>query len=418
VSFDAEGHEIWRCGFDEPLYDDDELVALTDGRFAAMSVGDIEILGPEGAKEATVNLRRAWGHAPNHVASIGPDIEGGFVVEDFHAPTVLMRMRADGTLRSAVHPRYSDGRAIENPTHVAAAPDGRLWVADGAAILRLTDDGVVDRTIGPGPDERALQSVESAELDRAGNLFLYDGQSGTMHVFDASGEPTHTCRPSVPAGVAGSNNWPAIVAPDGSVSLPADPTADLDATRLVLCSPDGARREVSLAYRPEHLQGDGRPYWAEDDQDPLLISPDGELLRRIARRPDGQWLESHREGAVAPDGALALTTSTEASWSEIESPWAVSLFSAQGEPIRTLTLPAAFKGRLFAYDGRDLLFARDGEVCVMDAEGHPRQRLLLPSDGGPVTPLLGPGSSEIWTWDGVARRLRRHRRPAAGARQP
>ena len=97
---------------------------------------------------------------------ISPDLDGGVVwmcpnnswklrripVRDFTPPT-SQPAEPEPYPRLEVSQRYPDGRAI-GPDGVHVAPDGRLWVSDGKAIMRLTDEGVVDRVLGGGSGDQ------------------------------------------------------------------------------------------------------------------------------------------------------------------------------------------------------------------------------------------------------------------------
>ena len=50
--------------------------------------------------------------------------------------------------KTNIAPRFSDGRPVAVDCGVRRAPDGRLWVTDGDVLLRLSDDGTVDRILG------------------------------------------------------------------------------------------------------------------------------------------------------------------------------------------------------------------------------------------------------------------------------
>ena len=56
--------------------------------------------------------------------------------------------------RIEVLPRDPDGKGFRCDG-VRVASDGHLWVSDGEAIMRLNDEGVVDRILGGGAEADA-----------------------------------------------------------------------------------------------------------------------------------------------------------------------------------------------------------------------------------------------------------------------
>jgi hypothetical protein len=142
--------------------------------------------------------------------------------------------------------------------------------------------------------------------------------------------------------------------------------------------------------------------------DVYLMAPDGETLREVNRRPDGLWLESIHETAMAPDGSLAVV-SGDVIWSG-QGSRTLNLYTATGEGIRTIELPESLDARLFAYDGENLYLSRPEEVCVLDLQGQPQERLAIPGLVAGTVPLLGPDSTEIWLWEDSSMRVRRYAR--------
>jgi hypothetical protein len=149
----------------------------------------------KGAPQRTIDLAKAWGRKPSYPSGISRDADGGFVCEDFGAAIPLVRMRADGTMKAGVQPRYADGRPTGRLFRVRAAADGALWGSDGEAVLRLGDDGVVERTIGAAADPGDLGEIAAVALDSSDRIHAADRRTGAVHVFSPEGKRQHVCRP-------------------------------------------------------------------------------------------------------------------------------------------------------------------------------------------------------------------------------
>ncbi len=409
VGYDDDGAEVWRHAGGGMLFEGD-VAALTADRLALLGVGEVSLTSRDGRVLREVDLEEAFGREMGYLASVTGDGAGGFLIED-SAQGKLLWIDRDGKRQAELVPRFRDGRAVGWIDHVVVSPADRIWVSDGVALLRLTDEGVVDAIIGPGPDDRELAKVSAAAVDDRGRLFLLDASSGSVHVVGGGGEslfrfdPIHEARPG---GTAGQS---LVVAPDGSTFVQDNAEGMLPSHTYVIYGPEGARqRSLSLHFmrRPIHAQGDGAPFWAEGMTEVYLMAPDGETLREVNRRPDGLWLESIHETAMAPDGSLAAV-SGDVIWSD-QGSRTLNLYTATGEGIRTLELPESLDARLFAYDGENLYLSRPGEVCVLDLQGQPQERLAIPELVAGTVPLLGPESTEIWLWEDSSMRVRRYAR--------
>jgi len=158
--FDARGRRLWTVqgnNYQDPngLGFPKDVAVTTDGKIAVLDNirKTVQLLDRAGKHLRTIDLTKAWGRKPNYPSEIAADVDGGFVVEDFGGRPMLVRMKADGTVRAGVDPKFFDGRAFD--VHdLGVAPDGRLWVTDGHALLRLSAEGVVDRVLGEAYDAR------------------------------------------------------------------------------------------------------------------------------------------------------------------------------------------------------------------------------------------------------------------------
>jgi hypothetical protein len=98
--------------------------------------------------------------------------------------------------------------ALDTPTGVAYSPSGTVYVADGNRIRAVSSDGQIRTVVGStiagfsgdgGPASAArLHSVFGLALDRAGNLYIADGDNHRIRVVDAATQHIRT--------IAGSGN--------------------------------------------------------------------------------------------------------------------------------------------------------------------------------------------------------------------
>lgn len=90
---------------------------------------------------------------------------------------------------SARQPAGDFGREAPRgqPTAVAAAPDGTLFVLDGGRghVLRLSSEGTVERVLGAG----SLSDPVALALADDGTLWVADAGRGGLQPFDAFGAP-------------------------------------------------------------------------------------------------------------------------------------------------------------------------------------------------------------------------------------
>ena len=124
------------------------------------------------------------------------------------------------------------------------------------------------------------------------------------------------------------------------------------------------------------------------------------MRNEIERRPDGRWLKNLYQASVAPDGSFALLAGGSYAEGRI-SPPAVHLFSAAGEPLRTVRIPVESETLPYiAYDGERLVYVDECVVHVYDHEGAPVGRFSLPGEPGldHWQPLLPEHVEELWAF--------------------
>lgn len=131
-------------------------------------------------------------------------------------------------------------------------------------------------------------------------------------------------------------------------------------------------RRIRPPHTSDTRSGLGSPLsrWSIGSEQAALVNPDGTPIRRIRKRPDGAWLASVRDSAVAPDGSLALVVTAESGLAALGADCFLCIYDADASPIATIPLPPdarwaaslAFNGSIacVCIEQRVLLVSRDG----------------------------------------------------------
>ena len=159
IGFDKQGRRMWTLQDDfnnkapGALFGVKDICHTTQNEIAVLEnvPQRIKLFDRRGRYLRQFDIKKAWGREPSYPAQIAPDVDGGFIIEDFHGSPPFVRMRRDGTVRAGINPKYADGRAVNVGDGIQAAPDGRLWACDGESIVRLTADGIVEHVLGEAP---------------------------------------------------------------------------------------------------------------------------------------------------------------------------------------------------------------------------------------------------------------------------
>jgi sugar lactone lactonase YvrE len=170
-----------------------DVVVTADRHIGVLTMGSIELLDHAGRHLKTISLIGAFGTdefggRPGYLREIVADADGGFLIQNSRTPPVVLRYKADGSVRSRWSPRHPDGRTFDIRPGVRVAPDGRLWTSDGESIMRLTDDGVVDFVLGEVPQTDTLGEIAGLTVAPDGRIYAVAKQSGGIHVYNSSGE--------------------------------------------------------------------------------------------------------------------------------------------------------------------------------------------------------------------------------------
>jgi hypothetical protein len=388
------------------LFGANDLTVTTDGMIAVVDVGRniVQFFDRSGKHHHTVDLKKAWGREPNYPSDIAADRDGGVVIHDFRGNPPIVRMNADGTIRAQVKPRLKDGRTIDL-RDAQVAPDGVLWVSDGHAIYRLLDSGLVGRVLGEAPDPLRLDKATAVTVDGKGQIYAVVARTGAVHVFAADGRWLRVCVPDagdVARAIYDSN---VTVSETGDVFLGL---GDFTNIRFLHFSPDGNRVGIETSKLNEitesrYAQPGTARVWVLGYEKVYLIDEKGAVIRTIKRRPDGFWLEHPKTAATAPDGSIAVVSSGHDTLRHSRE-LAVSLYSPQGEPKLTFTLPETGEWSFprIAFDGKRLAIAEKKAIVLFDATGKPLGQFEpAPNEDAAWTPFFAPGSRELLLFDGV-----------------
>jgi hypothetical protein len=397
TAFDTQGKRTWSQRSD-PQANGRELMDESPKALTVTTTGEVVALAnhskclyrfdQNGRHLGTLDLAKAWGREPNYPTGIEADKAGGFIISDFHGSPPVVRMNANGSVRAAFQPRHSDGRATG--TDVKAAPDGRLWTCDGHALLRLDDSGVVDRVLGDAPDPERLGRIAALDFDPTGRIYAADARTGSVHVFDPRGQFLRTCVPS-PIDFDGHLGDQQLTASeDGHVYLGLGHLGNNRVGQYLHFAPDGTRRGVETLALDSisedwYLQPGTGNRWVVTYHKIFLVNRAGTILKTIERCPDRKWLEHPRRASVAPDGSLAVIARG-----------AVNLYSAAGEPIRTIPTPPHLEISYaqIAFNGKWVAFASNKVIALLDSSGQKWQQF------SPAESVRNAGCRLFFTPDG------------------
>lgn len=417
IGFDDRGRRAWTLADDINNKGRNALFGVED--IARTSRDEIVVLenirrivkcfDRSGRYQREFDLKQAWGRNPNYPTEVSADVDGGFVIRDFRGKLPFVRMRADGTVRSGLAPTFPDGKTLDT-REIQAAPDGRLWAADGDCIVRLTEEGVVDRVLGPSPNVDELGDIAGMTVDRNARVHAVDSRTGSIHVFDRAGQRVHVCRASA-TDVDGRLGDPSLTVDDrGEVYLRLGDRLRGD-VKFAHFSSDGARLEdMTLTATELHSQPGTGHFIALGYESVRLKDRLGTTLRTIRRRPDGSWFEHAHAVGVAPDGSFAVVDRSVAS--------TVNLYRLDGDPIRSFTLPeSAGAYPAVTYDGSRLVVTGRSGLLLFDGSGTLLQEIDTPQVASAkkqnCRTWFVAEARELLVFDGETPTLHRYAMPAA-----
>lgn len=423
-SFDVNGRLRWSLeegqsdGTD--LFSPKDMAVFGSGKIVVLEniVHQLKIHAPDGGFLRSIDLAAAWGRKPNYPVAIAVDGEDHVIVHDFHGKPSIIRMSLDGKVSRSFDPAYADGRRFDLRRTVKAAVDGRMWTSDGDALLRLDQNGTVDRILGTRHDANTLGRVAAFAVTAKGASYAVDDRTGVVHAFDMSGMRTRVFRPAID-DYDGRLWLPVLaIADSGDVYVSRDRRGDAGLS-YIHYSADGSRIGLeSLAVDSITQTWIAQPgtsrRWVLGYDGIHLVDASGVVIRHIERDSEGRWLTQPRPAAAAPDGSLAVLFGGPIrqfiDGRSSSGYGTLALYSANGDPLRSWPAPAGalpMPGAI-AYDGRRLAFVVGADVgtgaaiAITDRSGtvisrftpdaiHPPQRVYFVDAGD---------SQELWVFDG------------------
>ncbi|MGD9612290.1 MAG: hypothetical protein AB7V22_05240 [Kiritimatiellia bacterium] len=382
--FDATGKTLWVVADNAGYSDcDDELLSPEDVVFHGtneIAVLDhvrkaIQFFDDRGRFRRIVDFEKVWDRKPNYLTDLAADADGGFLLYDFNAKETLLRLNGDGTIRRASSPRRADGSLFRVRDGVKRSPQGDLWTCDGQSLMRLDAQDRADLVLGPAADPAALADPGLAVVGPGDRVYVGDERTKSIHVFDAAGQPLGRCQPAPEDVKEISRVSHLAFAPDGRLFA----ALDFDAKDYLVFGADFARIGWSptpptarLFGEQRFFQPNGTNVWIAGMHDLLLFDAAGNLLRKISRRADGQWLERPGLATVAPNGSIAIRASSQ------DLGASINVFDANGNAVSSFDVPYHARYSDFcpfaplAYDGQRI-YARDGnQVAVHGLQGELR----------------------------------------------
>ncbi len=377
IAFDHLGKVRWTVKQDyqneRAIFNPKDITLTTSGRLAVLDNirHAIQYFDLKGAFLKNIDLEKAWGRKPNYPSEISPEIDGGVLVYDFQGSPPIVRMNSEGKVVSQFLLKHKDGRAIDPTYGVRVSPSGRIWACDGASLVSVTDEGIAELVLGSMPGSATLGRIACWNVDQKGKLYAADERSGEVHVFDDTGKRLRVCTPlnndftkKLLMGDIAINEQGEVFLSGGD-SFPEKPT-------YVHFGPDG-QRVGTKQFALDNIKERWYPLPTNNRtlvvgyHDAFIVDADGKVQRKIQRRPDGMWLEHPDSASVAPDGTFAIVSGGSLRGTR----FFVNLYSAEGDPVRTVVLPDNCMSHCFAYSGKYLATCTESAICLFTPLGEP-----------------------------------------------
>jgi len=404
--FDAQGKPHWQkedsgyLGKPEELLSPEDITRYGDDSIAVLDNirRTVQIFDRKGAFLRSIDLTAAWKREPNHPTHITADLDGGFAIYDFKAAIPLVRMDSEGQIQSECVPKFSDSRPINNIRGLRHSSDGRLWMTDGDVLLRLSDNGTVDRILGEEAHSNTIYQAGNAVVGPTDHVCVADGRTKAIHVFDGDGNRKGICIPDPEDLTETSDVEHIAVSPDGDVfaSLRRDDKAYIHFDKS-LNRVGRVRIDLNDVCQDWYFQPFGPLGWVRGYEDVFLVKDLSSVVRKISRRADGRWLEGPSSLGVAPDGSVAVLARSRSG--EVS----VNTYCPTGDPRVTYVGPQGWSayGQV-AYDGQAVFFRDENDVYVIGPDNSCFGTFRLPFDAAKNPwngPFLAAQGKQLWFID-------------------
>jgi hypothetical protein len=344
----------------------------------------IQLYNHDGKFVRDINLEQTWGREPNYLSGISA-YGDGFVIHDFQGSPPYVVTDKNGRIKSTFTPHLESGRLLDE-SYSSVAPDGTIWSTDGDAIFRLKANGVTDRVLGLSPESNQLTKIAGSAVDSRGRIYVVDGRTAKIHVFDLTGATQGVCIPDADDFRGQLFDTSISVSDSGEISLCLDDVGS--AGRFVRFSASGKRlgsMNLNLNTKHWYYQPGTKKGLALTYDKVVLLDSNGAVIREITRRPDGDWLSHPARACFAPDGAFAVLDSGT-----------VNVYQVDGAPVRSIFLPSLV-GRFprLAFNGDRIVVSGEGNLVFYDGGGALIQASKLELGDNYFQPHIIAGGQEL-----------------------
>ena len=336
-----------------------------------------------------VHLREVWRERPHRPYCVSAGPHGTLVIADSDESRTLRVVGASGRTRRKVVPT---GRALSWKAPARLSPSGDVWLLSGGRVVRLSDRGVAQRPLASPTLAPRLSHVGAVYIDFRGRICTQDLATGTVHVFDHTGESLQALRPW--HGQSSFHRESKLaVRSDGSIYISC---FGREADHIGF-GPDGdwlgftELGSHSVVFDP---RADRR--WVQNGT-LKLVDDQGKKLHEIPRLPGGRLLDG--VPAVAPNGKLAVVNDTQ-----------VALYDRDGELQDAFAVALTVAPRVLAYSTGGWLVVSEKDVAnvirVKDRSVWSFAVDEAPSQRG-VAYGFSPDGDELWAVERDRSRLHR-----------
>ena len=394
--YDRDGKQLWKIteDFSDHLFSPEDVTVTSDDQIAVLDNirKTIQLFNLDGDFNGEIDLEQSWQREPNYPVAIRA-IKNGFTIHDFDAEPSYVKMTARGEVISGFTPRLPNQQQLDEYL-IEVATDGRHWVSDRDAIMRLDSSGVVDRTLGDPPDSDQLGNIAASHVDRRGWIYAVDQRSAKTHVFDTHGNRQFVCLPH-PNDCRDSLFKPSLAVTDqGNIYLGVAGAGETG--RFLKFSESGTR--IGAVSVDEGLEM-CRKWYAQPGTTAglllgfdaaFLVDGDFQITRKIDRDANNRWLTYLSQACFASDGRFAML-------SEDHAGLMVNIYSPNGEPLHSIPVPATvsqFPALAFNHDR--IAVAGDGHIAFINVDGTSTAYGIATIDNqGPVQPHISEDATEL-----------------------
>ncbi|MFT5284616.1 MAG: hypothetical protein ACI8TQ_000773 [Planctomycetota bacterium] len=337
------------------------------------------------------------------------DVDGGFVFVDMGDPSVFRINREEKVVAKFI-PSFTDNRYLSRIYDVQVAPNGKPWFSDTHAVLRLDDNGVVDKVIGRDFGDDHLISARDLQVGLDGLIYVANRKTGAIHVYDKNAALIRRITPAWDveeevyiSGLIGVDEGGAILVQASNF-------------KHYRFAGDTGPEEVLLAVKSAEAKRLMKPrstgYWVVKHDEIILVGESGAPIKRIQNRPNGEALGITIASTVAKDGALAVLVGEAGRASK--RPITLCLYDPNGVPWKSIKLRYEREHTGLALSSKYALTIDKNVVRFYDRETDIKKFWRIPVESksqGTSLMVLSPDGTELWTraYDSVI--LHRYKMP-------